>query len=523
MRLDSLILIPYSLEDGSDIVWDIARGLDGKQNKDAAMEPDYKFIREHQTLRARLDTLINIVKGVGEAGIAQSGKLAFTSLSDPDKNGMVGPKWSAAADRDNRGKVYLYFCPEDMTVALGGVKGIGWQGVPDFMRGRRVKPRKTGWDLEGELETVERRPLKELGGRFYQRVFTKKCRPDPVKGKPVMVGLPCHDFALHLDGEDDHAHVSTSGRSSRAHLPTAAWPPQQNAKPEDSAARQGMRTINAEPLRKPVSADLGTSTEIYANSPQAKGVNIREKDADGPLEQVDPIDADIAVASDGGLGLEWLYIDDENAGRWNGALDSETSPAPKGFEGLMQKACGQIMPIQERLNQGKQANEERYKVVAVHRLFKEGLIASGYMVQHVELYDQARKRWRKLLAPKSFHGAIIGSVANHRNVTAFDVGIGRGKSVSHSLFNECLCAIADWRLKMEDSNEERRPGVQNWDNFQIKFAYFWSKEAEWCANIVSQNASYYSSGVLPNNLPSILDRPLHIVCESVDGTIARKK
>ena len=43
-------------------------------------------------------------------------------------------------DRDNRGKVYLYFCPEDTTVALENVQGIGWQGVPDVQQGRRRTP-----------------------------------------------------------------------------------------------------------------------------------------------------------------------------------------------------------------------------------------------------------------------------------------------------------------------------------------------------------------------------------------------
>ena len=36
-------------------------------------------------------------------------------------------------ERDNRGKVYLYFCPDDTTVALGDVHGIGTYGVPDML------------------------------------------------------------------------------------------------------------------------------------------------------------------------------------------------------------------------------------------------------------------------------------------------------------------------------------------------------------------------------------------------------
>ena len=35
------------------------------------------------------------------------------------------------AERDNRGRVHLYFTPHDRTVALLNTQGIGWKGVPD--------------------------------------------------------------------------------------------------------------------------------------------------------------------------------------------------------------------------------------------------------------------------------------------------------------------------------------------------------------------------------------------------------
>jgi hypothetical protein len=525
---DTVILThpPYSLEDGPDMVWDIARGLEGKNNKDPMMQAHYKLIQAHQTLRARLDTLINIVKGVEDAGIAQAGKLAFTSLSDPDKNGMVGPKWSAAADRDNRGKVYLYFCPEDMTVALGGVKGIGWQGVPDFMQGRQVRARKTSWDVLGALETIERQPLRELGERFYQRVFTKKQRPDPAKGKPVLVGQPCHDFVLRLPDEDDHAHVATSGRSSRSHLPVAQWPPKKDAKPDDKAARQGIRTINAEPLPKPVTADLGTASELYAHSPEAVGVKLEEKNADGPLERVDPIDADIAVSSDGGLQRAYLYIAEHPAGQWDHQLgESEPNPAPKVFDGVVQRADNLISEMETRLNNGKRTDEERYDVRAVFRCFDKAanvLIAKGYLVEHIELVDQARIRWRNSLAPKSFHGAIIGSIANNRNVTAFDVSIGGGAAASNAIFYKYLCAVADWRITEPSPRLAKRLGIQKWGNFIKDFSEFWNDEEDWIKEIIEGNKNYYISGILPESLPSIRQCPQAIICESVDGSMRSK-
>jgi hypothetical protein len=52
-------------------------------------------------------------------------------LAHMRSSGIHSTAWKPGEDRDNRGKVYLYFCPEDMTVALRNVEGIGWQGVPD--------------------------------------------------------------------------------------------------------------------------------------------------------------------------------------------------------------------------------------------------------------------------------------------------------------------------------------------------------------------------------------------------------
>lgn len=525
---DTLILThpPYSLEDGPDMVWDIARGLDGKKNTDPAMEPHYRLIRSHQTFRARLDTLINIVKGVSEAGAANSGKPAFASLSDPDKNGMVGPKWSAAADRDNRGKVYLYFCPEDMTVALGGVRGIGWQGIPDFMRGRGLtRPGQSDADTRGEMANTERQPLRELGERFYQRVFTNKRRPDPARGEPVLVGLPRHDFALRVRNEDDHAHVATNARSSRNHLPVAQWPPKRDTKRSDPKAREGIRDINGEPLRKPVAADLGTASEIHANSREAAGTHVHERDADGPLERVDPIDADIAVSSENGVGRAWLYIEDDTAGRWDSTRgESEANPAPHVFAGVVQRADNKIREMEERLNKGKRPDEQRYDVRAVFRCFEDSAVAlraSGYLVEHIELIDQARKRWRNSLSPKSFHGAIIGLVANHRDVTAWDVGIGGGRAASGSEFYKYLCAVADWRMKEVEKEDLQRPGIQTWLEFKADFFEFWDKEKPWRKEIIEGGKTYYSKGTLPTFLPNIVQRPSVIVCETVDGTVAR--
>ncbi|GKQ47422.1 DUF3274 domain-containing protein [Pseudomonas syringae pv. theae] len=109
--------------------------------------------------------------------------------------GRSGPQWSPTQgtrldshnnmtvfpERDNRGKVYLYFCPDDTTVALDDVRGIGTFGV---------------WDTHGK--DSDRNPMAELKAvRFYQRMWTKRHR----EGLPVMVGKPPGYDLLRAKGE----------------------------------------------------------------------------------------------------------------------------------------------------------------------------------------------------------------------------------------------------------------------------------------------------------------------------------
>jgi pimeloyl-ACP methyl ester carboxylesterase len=186
---DTLILThpPYALDDSLGFVWRLARRFTSNDGTDPGMEPYYPLIDRPQTLHARLQTLVNIVKGVAECGAMRSASLPFGALREDNHDGMVGSGWRAEADRDNRGKVYLYFCPEDMTVALSAVKGIGWQGVPNQMEGRRVdRNRKSllSGGKRGRLEDIVRYPMKELGPNFYQRVFTEKMRGE-CRGEPT--------------------------------------------------------------------------------------------------------------------------------------------------------------------------------------------------------------------------------------------------------------------------------------------------------------------------------------------------
>ncbi|RMV77075.1 hypothetical protein ALP05_00879 [Pseudomonas caricapapayae] len=131
------------------------------------------------------DTLTTLTRIVAQVTQAPHTQPPLSDLRNPATYyGRTGPQWSPTQgsrkdkvgnltvfpERDNRGKVYLYFCPDDTTVALDDVRGIGTYGV---------------WDTHGKDST--RNPMAELKAvRFFQRMWTKRYRD----GSPVMVGKP---------------------------------------------------------------------------------------------------------------------------------------------------------------------------------------------------------------------------------------------------------------------------------------------------------------------------------------------
>ncbi|HEY0062221.1 MAG TPA: DUF3274 domain-containing protein, partial [Telluria sp.] len=398
---DTLILThpPYSLEDEMNYLGDIANYFSG--GEDAAMKGQYDRIAGLQSLHGRLQTLINIVQGVAKDKATIP---AFASINEANCGGMVEGRWKPDADRDNRGKVYLYFSPEDMTVALQNMKGIGWQGVPDYIQGTEAKykqvkkriGRGSDFDIVTRMEwvpsTVTRMPLKELGDSFRQRVFTSKQRFDPGARKvmPVLVGQAPHDFALCIEGEDDHAHVAKSGRQARASLPVAKWPIQPDDKPEEQ--RYGIRTINGESLSKPCLADM-RGNQIDANAIPPTSTHFKLSAADrGPCETVDPITASIAMAS--GARVYAVQRPDPTGRIYRGIAEALSGPEVKQMEAEYNAE-----------KNPKGTNEEnKFTFLSVVRHSDGKVIA---MVEESE--DAGRRRWQNEVSAKSFHSAIFGS------------------------------------------------------------------------------------------------------------------
>jgi hypothetical protein len=491
---DTLILNnpPYSL------IEDIPPGVsfvDGYSDDDQMMQGRYDSIDGIQTLNARLTTLARITKGIWSRKHAQP---PLPELSDPARHcGAVGKKWNSEEDRDNRGKVYLYFGPEDMTVALANVQGIGWQGVPMYQRGTR-NDRATALGVGHNSATnILRKPLEELGEGFRQRVFTRKRRPDPQTGAFVQVGAANspYYFMLRQKGEDDQSHTEVSDsylskKAVRGHLASTSDSPA--GADVDEKISHGVRLINGEKLKQPVLASL-----LEASSTDAKG-------RAGASEAVDQIDASIAITSEYGVNEMWVCIAYPFPDSEAKELKIVDSPNRKLHDGRVGE-LGSLKKgkVQAMLNKDK-APEGCCDVLEAYVCLDNGFTPLPVkpikvLVKRTETPDEARLRWQHTIVPRSFHGAIFGGKENHRNVTAYDVAIGGGKASSDPNFHRYLCAVADWRVQKNSSM--KRPGIPQWNKFQNTYSTYLSAEPAWRSSLIAGNVTYYSTGVLPSVLP----------------------
>ena len=221
--------------------------------------------KDHDTLA----TLIRIVTAVTQTPHAQP---SLAALRDSKTyGGRTGPRWSPTQgtrkdkignltvfpERDNRGKVYLYFCPDDTTVALDDVQGIGTYGVPDA--------------------TPDGRPammaLQSMG--FYQRLWTRRHRD----GDPVPVGKPPQPEFIRAPGEHRYPGASlVTGVVSQAPI-----------------AEGQERLINAEALNPPHAPQM-FGGEAVKGSPVTAG-----------LDKPDDVGKSVALGKDAATFL-WIKM-----------------------------------------------------------------------------------------------------------------------------------------------------------------------------------------------------------------------
>ncbi|GEC97668.1 hypothetical protein ZRA01_37410 [Zoogloea ramigera] len=476
--------------------------------EDHVMKGLYEALEGRQSMKARLDTLINIVQGV-YAREKSSRKPGWSSdeLTRMGSAGVHSLAWQPSADRDNRGKVYLYFCPEDMTVGLRNVQGIGWQGVPNRIGGRPSalvntlgrgraadKLRLSDWENA-------RKPLAELGPGFFQRVFTAKIRSVDKVDQVFRVGLPPQDFPLRAEGESDRAHVDggyIGNHLKLAELPGAngnQLPGRQRLPRSAILGEDGVRFINGEPLKTPHIADLF-----------AGALETSDKSKAGKFERVDPIDAAIALTSDYGVNpVKPQVIDDPRPDRGPAAVASGSSPTSRAL------VPRELADVEARLNERKPEGDRI-------KLTMAATTGDGRLIIHRnETPNEARLRHQQAASPRSFHSAIWASVANHAKVTAYDIAVGQGLAVSNPSFYSYLCAVADWRLKKPRKGEPIRPGILTWSSFYSTYKCYFDAETGSRAAIIQGSSDYYSNGILPECVKSIAERPEAVIAETIDG------
>lgn len=468
---DTLILQdpPYSFEETNAEFFD---GMTGENQ---------------QTTQSRIKTLSNIVHYIHEK---KSSAPSLADLEFPSRTGkgVAGPNWKSGAgakqwvngnshtfrERDNRGKVYLYFCPRDATVALMNVQGIGWQGVPDQIRAlanKYAQQPQVGFAgsirsyLPNQHTTLA--VLSTLGEGFRQRIFTSR----EVNNQALLVGAPPGPYEMR----------SASGvwLFSEENSPTG------NVEMKTKQIERGaIRQITGEELHPRVRAVL----------------TIGEAGHEGKLA-VSPIDAAIAIgAGRKAFATSMIGSGDFRTGERHGALPL-TADETRTLE---DRLPGQRKGLAE--NNG----DDRLRVVGVE--INEGILMCVYTT---ETPNEARARWQNQKTDKnSYHSAIPGNPAHAAGVTAYDLSLGAPLPTSENdkFYMDYLRAVADWRTDWESIKKAKD------DSAKIMECYAREKTTD-AVRLIDNTFAYYSSGVLPSNIArdnvAVLARPKLIVSQTV--------
>jgi hypothetical protein len=229
------------------------------------IEPRLEGMELHslqQTAAARRETLGNILRFIGEQPHSIP---SMADMAEPVKvhHRIGGLRWTGQQctttlnandvdfdERDNRGHVTLYFTPQDQTVGLRNVQGIGWQGVPDVLLG-------------------------SLNQRFHQRIFTLRER----HGEGEQVGTEPHRYVMRQPGEStwDGNGQGYTGNAIKAELD-----------------KNQTVTLNAPKLPHAFTVNFDGDGVVDAESAVKAKAGIHMVKA-----PMDPVDASIAITNGG--------------------------------------------------------------------------------------------------------------------------------------------------------------------------------------------------------------------------------
>ncbi|MGS0539198.1 T6SS effector phospholipase Tle3 domain-containing protein [Xanthomonas oryzae] len=409
---------------------------------------------EEQTSQAKLRTLINIVNAVTTQPHARPA-LSELQVGAPGYGGRTGHGWTPSqgtrldaegkqivfAERDNRGKVYLYFCPQDTTVALDQVQGIGTYGVPDMVH---VAWKRKFYSAERTATLPAMDALKDM--RFHQRMWTKLLRG----GKPVAVGLPPQHIPLRME---DEARYPGGGVAPATTLSQTPLP-------------QEGRYVNGEALHPPHAPHMEegeADARQYGSSTSLRGTPTRAgKDA--------PDDVSVNVA---------LGNPEASLGQY--MVTERFSPG--------ELHASELQELTDRFNaQHPDINDQTPGYIC------NGSREMGYIVQRYATPNEVRAQMTHnpaALVDNSYHSAMLRSIENHRWVTAMDVAIGQAQTLDDPEWRKVLIAFANWRTPFKPS--ESQPAGQLTFRELANFEKL-SPEAKMLAQ---QTADYYKYGNFP--------------------------
>ncbi|WP_418112583.1 T6SS effector phospholipase Tle3 domain-containing protein [Xanthomonas oryzae pv. oryzae] len=412
---------------------------------------------EEQTTQAKLQTLINIVNAVTTKPYARP-SLSELQVGQPGYGGRTGHGWTPSqgtrldaegkqivfAERDNRGKVYLYFCPQDTTVALDQVQGIGTYGVPDTVH---VAWKRKFYSTERTASLPAMDALKDM--RFHQRMWTKLLRG----GKPVAVGLPPQHIPLRMEDEARYpgGGVGPTTTASQTPLP------------------QEGRYINGEALQPPHAPQMEdgeADARQYKSSTPLRGTPTRAgKDA--------PDDVSVDVA----LGNPKASLNQYRV-----------------FERFVDKNLSD--PDLQELTQQFNANHPDLNDQTPGYDCENG-DDMGYMLWRHATPNEVRAQMAHnpaALVDNSYHSAMLRSTENHRWVTAMDVAIGQAQTLDDPEWRKVLIAFANWRTPFKPS-ESQLPGQLT----LLELANF-EKLSPGAQMLAQQTAYYYTTGKFPDGV-----------------------
>lgn len=176
--------------------------LEGRLSEDA--QPGH-----HQTAFARQETfkrfcalMATQYKG-GE--LSDADMLAMEASCASRKSSDNPLRRDGKYRRDNNGKVYNYWCPQDGTVSLQNIQGFGWRGIPDAIASGIPNLRQRAFCQHRWVGRLETEPFKMAPERKGDFSTTPVMNAEYSYSDVVINGeeLP-EPFIFKLQGQDNH-------------------------------------------------------------------------------------------------------------------------------------------------------------------------------------------------------------------------------------------------------------------------------------------------------------------------------